>query len=113
MRPESRKLLWDASRAADLIAEFVADNSFDDYSTDLLLRSGIERQFEILGEALAQMAKQDPETARAVPECGRIIAFRNILIHGYATVDINLVWGIVEGKLPALRAALRGLLDQA
>jgi uncharacterized protein with HEPN domain len=43
----------------------------------------------------------------------RIVAFRNILIHGYATVDDRIVWGVVEGSLPALRAALKKLLGDA
>ena len=112
LRPESRKYLWDALRAGDLIAQFTADKTLESYAADPFLRSAVERQFEILGEALAQMAKIDADTAAAVPELSRIVAFRNILIHGYATVDDRLVWGVVEGKLPALRTALRCLLDE-
>ncbi len=113
MRPETRKFLWDAARAADRIAEFVSGRSFEDYIADAMLRSAVERQFEILGEALAQMAKGDAPVAEAIPELARIVAFRNVLIHGYATVDDKLVWGVVEGKLPALRATLDGLLKGA
>jgi len=113
MQPDSRKYLWDAAGAADRVVEFVADRTFEDYAANAMLRSAVERQFEILGEALAQMAKKDPETAQAIPELRRIVAFRNVLIHGYATVDDKLVWGVIEGHLPALRATLRRLLDQA
>lgn len=113
MRPESLKYLWDALRAAELIAQFVAGKTYEDYRTDVVLRSAVERQSEILGEALAQMARRDPETASAVPDLARIVAFRNILIHGYATVDDLLVWGVVEGRLPALREALRRLLGES
>lgn len=103
MRPESRKYLWDALQAADRIAQFVSDKSFDAYAEDDLLRSAVERQFEIVGEALAQLRNVDAETAASVPELPRIVAFRNILVHGYATVDDRIVWGVVEGSLPALR----------
>ena len=113
MRLESRKYLWDAWHAAELVAQFVAAKSYEDYQADALLRSAVERQFEILGEALGQLAKADPETAGAVPELPRIVAFRNILVHGYATVDDRLVWGIVEGKLPLLRETLAHLLGEA
>lgn len=51
--------------------------------------------------------------AAEIPELPRVVAFRNILIHGYATVDDRLVWGVVEGDLPALRAALERLLRAA
>ena len=100
-------------RAADRIAEFVTGRSCEDYAADPMLRSAVERQFEILGEALAQMAKRDAPVAESIPELARIVAFRNVLIHGYATVDDKLVWGVVEGKLPALRATLDGLLKGA
>lgn len=78
-----------------------------------MLKSAVERQFEIVGEALNALSKIAPEMAEALPELPRIVAFRNVLIHGYATVDDRLVWGVVEGKLPLLRDAVARLLDQA
>lgn len=56
------------------------------------------------------MRRVDPATAESIPELSRIIAFRNVLAHGYAEVDNLLVWGVVEGKLDALRTALDSLL---
>lgn len=113
MRPESRKYLWDALQAADRIGRFVSGKTFEDYKKDELLRSGVERQFEIIGESLAQLSRLDSDTAASIPELSRIVAFRNILIHGYATVDDQIVWGVVEGSLPRLRAALARLLEDA
>lgn len=113
MPPEARKFLWDAQQAAALIAAFVAGKTFVDYCHDAMLKSAVERQFEIVGEALNGLSKIAPEMAAAIPELRRIIAFRNVLIHGYATVDDKLVWGVVEGKLPLLRGAVTSLLDQA
>ncbi len=110
MRPEAKKYLWDAHEAARLIRRFVADKSFADYQGDDMLRSAVERQFEIIGETLNLMSKIDAAVAADIPELGRIVAFRNVLIHGYATVDDRLVWGIVEGKLPLLDAACEKLL---
>lgn len=68
MRPESRKYLWDAVQAADRIGRFVAGKTFGDYKSDDLLRSGVERQFEIIGEALTRLDKLDSETAAAISE---------------------------------------------
>jgi uncharacterized protein with HEPN domain len=113
MRPESRKYLWDAREAADRIRRFTTGKAWSTYESDELLRSAVERQFEIIGEALAQLRSVDPDVAAKVPELARIVAFRNILIHGYASVDNKLVWGVVEGKLSALRTALDELLMQS
>ena len=110
MRLESKKYLYDVARAAALALEFVRGKSFAEYAADALLRSAVERQLEIVGEALVRLAKIDPETAAQISEHKRIVAFRNILIHGYADIDHRIVWGVLEGKLPAARREAEGLL---
>lgn len=97
-------------QAAGLIARFTTGKSFADYESDPMLRSAVERQFEIVGEALAQLARLDQAVAESISEHRRIIAFRNILIHGYAQVDARLVWDVVESKLPALQREVTALL---
>jgi uncharacterized protein with HEPN domain len=110
MRPEAAALLWDARGAAERIARFTTGRELDDYLADDLLRAAVERQFEIIGEALGRLRATDPDMAANIPELARIVAFRNVLIHGYATVDDRLVWDVVQVKLPVLRAALHALL---
>jgi uncharacterized protein with HEPN domain len=106
MRIESKKYLYDIARAAKLALGFIAGKTFADYSADPMLRSAVERQLEIVGEALAQLARTDPPTASQISEYQRIIAFRNILIHGYAEIDHRIIWNVLELKLPvALRQA--------
>lgn len=87
MRLEAKKCLYDVLRAAMLLAEFTDGKSFEDYERDIMLRSAVERQFTIIGEAMAQLARYDAEVAARISEYPRIIGFRNVLIHGYA--DIN------------------------
>jgi uncharacterized protein with HEPN domain len=67
------------------------------------LQAAVERQFEIVGETLNQLSKLDPTLAKHVSDYQKIISFRNILIHGYADVDDEIVWDIVETRLPVLR----------
>jgi uncharacterized protein with HEPN domain len=110
MRPDPRKYLWDALRAAERLSRFAHGKSFADYQADELLKSAVERQFEIIGEALNQLSKLSPELAEQIPELPRIVAFRNILIHGYAMVDDALVWQVLIDKRPVLDQALRKLL---
>ncbi len=69
-----------------------------------MVRAAVERQCEIIGEALAKLAKADEAVAARISERRRIIAFRNILIHGYADVDHRLVWDVVTTKVPILAA---------
>ncbi len=110
MEADPRKFLWVAREAADSIIDFVRGKSSDDYTSDALLRSGVERQFQIIGEAIRQLAHVDPVTAEKIPEFRDIIAFRNIIVHGYALLDDAIVWRAVEQELPKLRAALADLL---
>lgn len=112
MRLEARKYLYDMSRAAEALAEFTARKSFTEYQADALLRSAVERQFEIVGEAMNRLAKIEPEVAARISDQRRIIAFRNILIHGYADIDDRIVWGVLEQNLPPLRAEIDALLAE-
>ena len=81
MRLEARKYLYDIQRAA------------------AMLRAAVEREFEIIGEAMTQLAKVDKTVAGRISHHGRIIAFRNVLIHQYGDVDDRLVWNVVETHL--------------
>ncbi len=110
--PEVRKYLFDAAEACDVIAEFVAGKTFADYKRDRMMRSAVERQFEIVGEALAGLLRIAPELEPRISYARRIIAFRNRLIHGYATVLDELVWGIVETNVGVLRTELAGLIAE-
>jgi uncharacterized protein with HEPN domain len=109
---ELRKYLFDIAQACDLITQFTYGKTFADYSTDALLRSAVERQFEVIGEALNQARRLYPDLSNRVSDCRRIIAFRNRLIHGYAFVSDELVWGVLETNLPTLRREVQSLLDE-
>jgi len=109
-RPE--KYLWDASVAAERIARFTAGRSREDYANDDMLRSAVERQFEIVGVALSAFARAAPERAAAIPELPQIVGFRNVLAHDYDDVDDEVVWGVVKGKLTELRTTLAKLLAE-
>ncbi|MDR3535252.1 MAG: DUF86 domain-containing protein [Acetobacteraceae bacterium] len=111
--PDAAKYLWDARRATERIARFTAGRTFDDYLADDMLRAAVERQFEIIGEAFAGLRRADPALATIIPDLARIVAFRNVLIHGYATVDDQLVWGVVARDVPVLLTTLTRMLEEA
>ena len=64
MRLEAKKYLFDIKHAADLLLSFSRGKTFVEFTADPLLRSAIERQFEIIGEALNQLSKVDPTRSR-------------------------------------------------
>ena len=84
---EVRKYLFDVAQACDLLTQFTRGKAFTDYTADALLRSAVERQFEIIGEALNQALRLYPDLTNHVSDCRRVVAFRNRLIHGYAFVS--------------------------
>lgn len=110
---DAAKYLWDAMRAAERISRFTEGRDYHEYLADEMLRSAVERQFEIIGGALAGLRRVSPELAAMIPDLRHIVAVRNVLIHGHATVDDRLGWAVVEGKLREVLAALIGLLDRA
>ncbi|MFH1115292.1 MAG: HepT-like ribonuclease domain-containing protein [Pseudomonadota bacterium] len=111
MRLEARKHLEDIRLAADLIRSFTQGKGYSDYLADPLLRSGVERQFEIIGEALNRLSKVDPTVAARITHLKRIISFRNVLIHGYDAIDDAVVWDVIEMHLPLLRQELKTLIS--
>lgn len=110
MRLEAKKYLYDIRETVKLLSEFTAGKKLADFSREPMLRAAVEREFEIMGEALAQLARLDADLVARITDHRRIIAFRNILIHGYANVDDRLVWDVVETKLPMLRQEIEALL---
>lgn len=111
MTRDPRVLLWEAREAARAVSSFIADRTVDDYEADLLLRSGVERQLGIIGEALNVLRQQSPDVAGRIGDLARIIGLRNRLIHGYSAVDDATVWSAATEEVPALIAALTPLLE--
>lgn len=113
MAPKARALLYDIQQAGMLVKRFTSGKSFDDYAADPLLRAGVERQLEIIGEAINQLAKIQPDQVAKITDYRRIIALRNILVHGYARVDHRVVWNIIEHPLSTLLGEVDALMREA
>jgi uncharacterized protein with HEPN domain len=113
MRLESKKYIYDIAEAAKLVATFIAGKTFSDYQGDAMLRSAVERQLAIAGEALTQLARIDFPTASRFTDYKRIIiAFRNVLVHGYAEIDDSIVWDVLQERLTVLREEAATLLAE-
>jgi uncharacterized protein with HEPN domain len=109
MHPKSLTLLDDIAEAAAFIVTHTASVSFVDYRSDRLLRSAVERNFEIIGEALLRLEHLDRSTAGRIKDHGKIIGFRNRLVHGYDAIDQTVVWTVIESSLPLLDAEVNSI----
>ena len=112
MEPDPRAFLWDVQQALIAIQDFTQGMNSTSYADSALVRSAVERQFEIIGEALNRLSKISPDLAKEIPNLREIIGFRNILIHGYASVDHGRVWQICDELAPDLNLIVSALLER-
>lgn len=113
MQPESAALLWDAIDAATSIGRFLDGISRNAYGNDLMRRRAVEREFEIVGEALGKLRRLDPATASRVPGLEEAVGLRNVLIHGYAEIVDERIYDTAIADLPELVKALSRLMTEA
>jgi uncharacterized protein with HEPN domain len=114
MQRDPRAFLWDVREAAMSIEIFIADLDVNAFENNKLVQAAVERKFEVIGEALNQLSKLDASMAAQLPDLPQIVAFRNQLIHGYATVNPSTVWTVAQNSLPGLITAVQTLLgDQS
>ena len=111
MNNETRKNLVDVLQAAEEIQDFVQAMDFRAYRNNPVTQRAVERDFEIIGEALNRIKYTDNELLAKISEHHRIIGFRNILIHGYDIVDEAIVWQAVTNHLPLLIKEVKEILS--
>lgn len=112
MQRDVRVYLMDVLLAGEKLDSFIGDTTLEEYVADDMMRSAVERQLEIIGEAMRQALSHMPAIGDSISEHERIIAFRNRLIHGYRAVDHEVVWRVLKTDLPILRAQVRALLQE-
>lgn len=84
---------------------------YETFCNDILFRRGIERNIEIMGEAMNQALKIDhtlPITAAR-----KIVDTRNFVIHAYDSLKPDILWAIVINHIPLLKSEVEGLLKSA
>ncbi len=111
MKDELLAHLHDIREAVFAIKTFIEGKSFGEYLEDDLLKSAVERKFEIVGEALNRIKKLNPDILERIRDHRDIISFRNILIHGYDSIDDRIVWGIMAEDLDRLLEDVNELFE--
>ena len=103
MRHNPQKLYEDILRAIDEIQLFCSGKSFDDFKADRGLQLVVERELEIVGEALVRLRRDHPSLADHIADIDKIIGLRNVLAHGYDMLEYEILWDVVENKLQNLK----------
>ena len=101
------KRLEDAIEACERVQGFLNNIPIDTFLCSELLRSEVERQLEIIGEALNAASKADESLVNIIPDLPRIVGPRNRLIHGDDSVDAEIVWDVVKHNVPILLGQLK------
>lgn len=109
MKREIKKHLYDIKISIESIYEFLGDKrDFIEYQNNKLLRRAIEREIEIIGEAMNRALIEDPNLE--IENARKIVDTRNWVIHGYDKVDDVIIWGIISKHLPKLKEEIEAYL---
>lgn len=110
MKLEVKKWLQDIDRSIQEIYDFLPEQrDFNDFLSDLKTRKAVERNIEIIGEALNRILKEEPNIG--ISDSRKIVDTRNRIIHGYDSVTADVLWLIVNRYLPILQAEVEQLLS--
>ncbi len=113
MPRDPEKYLFDMLDSCRFLLRFTAGRTLDEYTRDRGFRSAVDRELQIIGEALIQLHQLAPQIAEKISDYQRIIGFRHVLVHGYDSLNHELVCYVIEHKLRNLQGEVQALLDQA
>lgn len=107
------KYLYDVFEACKEIEEEtdLRGRNFEIFCKDRVFRKFIERNFEIIGEAMNRILKINPDIP--ISSARKIVNTRNLVIHSYDSLDKEILWGIVMRHLPILKAEIARVLHNA
>ncbi len=112
MPHDAKKLLEDMLLALSDVEKFCTGKTFQEFEQDRQLQAAVERELEIIGEALFRLRKVSPALLGEIPDGEKIIGLRNILAHGYDLLDYEILWDVVSNKLPELKQKVVELQSQ-
>ncbi len=112
MPHDPEKYLHDICSSCAFLLDFTKGKSVNDYAHDRGFRSAVERELQIIGEAVMQLERTAPLLAARIPEHQSIIGFRHVLVHGYDSLEPATVWNVIEVKLPVLAREVQTLLNE-
>lgn len=112
MPRDVRAYLADIIESCDAIIAALSGVDVEAYGHDRLVRSAVEREFTIIGEAMLVLSRNSPEVFARISQARRIVDFRNQLTHEYPNVNDTFVWAIADRDVPVLRLECLALLEE-
>ncbi|WP_372947425.1 DUF86 domain-containing protein [Mariniphaga sp.] len=112
MDNEIKTWLFDILQAVEEIEGYFSEKPmrFNDYLSDIKTKRAVERDLEIIGEAVNRIFKKDKQFR--LENAQKIIGTRNRIIHGYDTISDDLIWSIVVNHLPKLKSEIKVLMEK-
>jgi uncharacterized protein with HEPN domain len=107
------KWLYDIQEAINEIDSYFSEHpkDFNHYKSNILLKRAIERDLEIIGEAISRILKTAPDFP--IENAKRIIGLRNQIIHAYDSISDENIWAIISKHIPLLREEINDLIDNS
>ena len=109
MEIEVKSWLKDIDQAIAEINSFIPEKNFNNFQSDVKTKRAVERNIEIIGEAISRILKVRPDIQ--ISHTRKIVDTRNRIVHGYDSVSAEILWGIVIKNLPDLEKEVKSLLN--
>ena len=108
------KWLYDVKLSIEEIDSFFAgqERNLFKYKNSLILKRAVERNLEIIGEAINRIKQRDPEFLKNISEANAIIGLRNHVIHSYDNISDESIWSILTNHLPKLKIEVDNLIGE-
>jgi uncharacterized protein with HEPN domain len=111
MNNNLKKFYYDIKVSVDSIKDYLKScNDYENFKSNKIIKRAVEREFEIIGEAINSIQKIDKDVK--ISDYRKIINFRNYLIHGYSDISDKIVWSIIESDLPVLENEINDILSK-
>ena len=111
MTEDELKFIVDVQIFVDELIEIIGDNKrFENFNKNLIIRRAVERQFELIGEAIKKFKRTNKEIE--ISNDKEIIGLRNLIIHAYDSVDYEKLWGIIINHIPKLKIEIEALIKK-
>lgn len=112
MPRDYRAYLRDILEAIRRIEKYTENISFDEFVDNELIQDGVLRNLEVIGEAVKNIP-DDIKSDNPNVEWRKIAGLRDILIHAYFGIDVEIIWDIVKNKVPELGRDIKDILPRS